>query len=151
MQHGRLTIYSISLVLFFPPLAALSTSCQPVQQRNNKEKWSQATLTYLCIYFCIYSLPPPSPHPTTTTFRVPSCGLPFDPTVSSITIVLLLLRNQTKHKMYTEQIHIPALSFMCPKVKIFPKLKGSEKLNSFPLFLSILPKSIPDYAVVVEY
>lgn len=107
-------------------------------------------LIYVSISVFIH-YPPPSPHPTTTTFRVPSCGLPFDPTVSSITIVLLLLRNQTKHKMYTEQIHIPALSFMCLKVKIFPKLKGSEKLNSFPLFLSILPKSIPDYAVVVEY
>lgn len=47
------------LVLFSPPLAALSTSCQPVEQRNNKEKRSRATLTYLCIYFCIYSLPPP--------------------------------------------------------------------------------------------
>lgn len=56
--------------------------------------------------------------------------------------------------MYMEQTHILALSFMCPKIYVrltfyfFFSGGASEKL---PIFLSVLPKSKPHYAVVVEY
>lgn len=111
-QHGRLTVHAISLVFFFFPLAGLSTWCQPVQQKNNEEKCSQATFTYLCIYFCIYSLAPLL------------AGLPLAACLSiwlwaAWQLCISTQRNQTKHKKHLKWINTPALSFPCTRLWLF--------------------------------
>lgn len=113
-------------------LSHWSTSCQPVEQTTCMEKWSQPLLTYLCAYFSIFFF----------TFSVPSCALPLCPAVSSMTIVSLLL-NQAKQKMYMVQIHILALSVMCPKIYLRVVFYFSPTGTS--------EKPLPQNAVVAEY
>ncbi len=116
MQHGELTVYSISLVLSSPPLAALSTSCQPVQQRNNKEKWSPSEARLLLlIYVSISVFIHYPPH----ACRVPGCGLPFDPTVSSMTIVFPLLTGIRQNIKYIPDRSIFLLWALCVKYWYF--------------------------------
>lgn len=116
MQRGKLTIYSISIILFFPSLAALSTSCQPVQQKNNREKWSPSEAGRLLLIYVSISV----------FIHYPFCLLGSQLQVGFRSnceqhdnCVSVAHKNQTKHKMYTEQIYIPALNFSILKSRYF--------------------------------
>jgi len=140
MQHGGLTSFKY-IVLFFPPLAALSTSCQPAQQNNNKEKWSPSEARLLLVIYVSISL----------FIHYPLCSQGSQLQVAFRSnceqhdnCVSVACRNQTKHKTYAEKINIPALSFTCLKhsyflnrrlsLYIFP-FRASDKLYSFlPFF-----------------
>ena len=125
MQRGGLIVCFISFVLVFLPLL---TSCQPVEQCAYMKKWSQATLTYLSIYFSIYSLPLLLGSRLHVAFQS-NCEQHYN-------CVSVAHRNQAKQKMYMEQIF-----FVSPE----------QHQRNFPYFFQHLPKSKPYYAVVVEY
>lgn len=120
-----------------------------------EEQWGEVKLgySYLFMYPFLYLFI------TLSACRVPSCALHFDPTVSSMTIVFPLLIGISKHKMYMQQIHILALTWCVLMYSDFWNNRhnynfscvASEKFCSFRLFLSVLPRSIPFYAVVAEY
>lgn len=143
MQHGELTIFYFHCT--FPPLAALSTSCQSVQQRNNKEKWSPSEARLLLLIYVSISV----------FIHYPLCLQSSQLRVAFRSnceqhdnCISIAHRNQTKHKMYTEQIHIPALSLTCLKQGYFLNkrlalycfsCRTSEKLYSFLFFSACCP------------
>lgn len=109
MQDGGLTECFISSLLSFPPL---STSCQPAELKNYEEKPNPAIFD-LFMYLFLYLFYTPSAR------RVPGCALPFGPTVSSMTIVLLLLieiRQSNKKTVYAPDLYVPALDLMYLKI-----------------------------------
>lgn len=118
----------ISFVLFFP-LIGLMSACRTEDLHGKVKPASAYLFMYLFLHFFF-------------TFPVPSCALPLSPTVSSMTIVFLLL-NQAKQKMYMVQIHILALSVMCPKIYL------RVVFYFFPTGTS--EKPLPQNAVVAEY
>lgn len=98
--------------IFYFPCTFLSSlgclidlvSARPAEEQRGKVK---PGCCYLFMYPFLYLFITPSAR------RAPSCALPFDPAVSSMTIVFLLLVGISKHKVYTGCSHSPYFQASC--------------------------------------